>query len=484
MTALDLLLIGAYLAVITLIGAVSGKGQKTGVAYFLADRSMHWLPAGITMTAVSISAITFIGMPGQAFKSDWTFLQIYMAIPLACWLVCKLLLPHYSRLQVGTAYEYLESRFDRATRLWASAQFQLILCGSTGVVIYAPAIMLAEMTGFSVAASILIVGAVTTLYTMLGGIKGVIFTDLLQAFLLIAGWAVVAVFLLQMLPGGIGAAWQTAATNHKLRLFDFSLDPRVPATFWSGAIAMLFTHLALAGVNQTQVQKFLTIGGMEGGRRAILFHGFTQLAVYVMFFALGTLLFVYYRSGAASLPQGTAPDRVLPFFIMHALPAGWRGLLIVAVFAPAMSTTSSALNSLASVTVLDFLGERSGSTVIKAKAATLIWGMVVMGAGLLAWQLGSILELIVKVNSYFYGCLLGVFLLGIMTVRANAAGARCGLLAGMAAVLFCAAWQPALWIWFGGIGCLCTMAAGYGWSLWKVGKTDELRYRSAERARH
>ena len=173
------------------------------MAYFLADRSMHWLPAGITMTAVSISAITFIGMPGQAFKSDWTFLQIYMVIPLACWLVCKIFLPHYSRLQVGTAYEYLETRFDRHTRLWASALFQLILCGSTGVVIYAPAIMLAEMTGFSVAASILIVGAVTTLYTMLGGIKGVIYTDLLQAFLLVAGWAVVTLFLLQLLPGGM-----------------------------------------------------------------------------------------------------------------------------------------------------------------------------------------------------------------------------------------------------------------------------------------
>src|SRR5262249_48944783 len=153
----------------------------------------------------------------------------------------------------------------------------------------------------------------------------------------------------------------------------------------------------------------MTIANMEGGRRAILFHGFTQIAVYVMFFALGTLLFVYYRSGGAHLPAGTASDRVLSFFIMRELPAGWRGLLIVSVFAPAMSTTSSALNSLASATVLDFMSGRPGSTVLRAKVATLVWGTVVMGAGLLAWQLGSILELIVKVNSYFYGCLLGVF---------------------------------------------------------------------------
>src|SRR5262249_9113606 len=158
-------------------------------------------------------------------------------------------------------------------------------------------------------ASVLIVGAITTLYTMLGGIKGVIYTDLLQAFLLLAGWAVVVVFIVHMLPGGLPAAWQTAVANDKLRLFDFSLDPRVPVTFWAGTIAMLFTHLALAGVNQTQVQKFLTISSMAGGRRAILFHGFTQIAVYVMFFALGTLLFVFYRTGGPNLPAGTAPDR-------------------------------------------------------------------------------------------------------------------------------------------------------------------------------
>src|SRR5690242_4686538 len=191
MATSDVLVMAAYFAVVIALGTFAGKKQSSGLTYFLADRSIHWLAAGITMTAVSISAITFIGMPGQAFKSDWTFLQIYMVIPLAAWLVCKLFLPRYSRLQVATAYEYLETRFDRTTRLWASGLFQLILCGSTGVVIYAPAIMLAEMTGFSVAASVLIVGAVTTVYTMLGGIKGVIYTDLLQAFLLVAGWAVV-----------------------------------------------------------------------------------------------------------------------------------------------------------------------------------------------------------------------------------------------------------------------------------------------------
>jgi SSS family transporter len=482
MTAIDLFVVVLYLAVVTVIGSLCGKGQKTGLAYFLADRSVHWLPAGITMTAVSISSITFIGMPGQAFKSNWTFLQIYMIIPLASLLVCRVFLPVYSRLNVSTAYEYLETRFDLRTRLLAGGVFQLILCGSTGVVLYAPAIMLAEMTDFSVVRSMVIVGAITTIYTIVGGVRGVIYTDILQAIVFMTGWLLAFVFILKALPGGAGQAWTVAVEHDKLRVFDFSLDPRIPATFWSGMIAMLFVHVALMAVSQTQVQKFLTIAGMRGGRRAILFHGFSQLAVYVAFFALGTLLFVFYQINTGRLPDGISSDRVFPFFIMRELPTGVRGFLIAAAFAPAMSTISSALNSLSNVTVVDFLDRlRPGDTIRRAKLFTAVWGIAVMGAGLLAWRLGSILELIVKVNSYFYGCLLGVFLLGIFTVRGNARGASVGLAAGMFAVMLCSALQPDLWIWFGAIGCLVCFSIGYFSS---PGKFDELRYRSPERARH
>jgi SSS family transporter len=482
MATIDLLVKALYLVTVTVLGSICGRGQTTGISYFLASRSVHWLPAGIAMTAVSISSITFIGMPGQAFKSDWTFLQIYMTIPIAALLVCNVFLPVYSRLNVVTAYQYLETRFDLRTRLAAAALFQLILCGSSGVVLYAPSIMLAEMTGFSVARSILIIGVITTVYTMLGGVRGVIYTDILQAAVFMGGWALAVVLILNALPGGVTQAWQAAASHDKLRVFDFSLDPRLPATFWSGTIAMLFTHVALNGVSQTQVQKFLTVSSMRGGRTAILFHGVTQLGVYVAFFALGTLLFVFYQIHAGRLPRNIAADRVFPFFIVREAPPGWRGFLIAAAFAPAMSTLSSGLNSLASVTVMDFLDRlHPGDTVRRAKVCTALWGFVVMGAGLLAWRLGSILELVIKINSYFYGCLLGLFLLGMFTTRCSARGALLGLATGMAAVLACSALQPELWIWFGAIGCLVCFCAGY---ILSPGKFDELRYRSPERARH
>jgi Na+/proline symporter len=338
------------------------------------------------------------------------------------------------------------------------------------------------VSGFSVIASVLLVGAVTALYTVLGGVKAVIYTDLLQALLTMVGWAIVVVFIARALPEGLPGAWQVAIEHDKLRFFDFTWDAHVPATFWAAMTAMFFTHLALAGVNHTQVQKFLTVASLQGGQRAILLHGVMQLGVYFAFFGLGTLLFVFYQAYPGRLPAGIGDDRVLPAFIMRELPDGVRGLLVTAVFAAAMSTISSAINALASATVVDFLESRGArTTILQAKLVAALWGVIVVAAALLAWRLGSILELIVKVNSYFYGCLLGVFLLGIFTQKTDGRGARLGLLASMIAVLLCSIWSPSLWIWFGGIGCLVCCAVGYTCSSWKL---DEIRSHPPQRTRY
>lgn len=465
MTWIDYLVLFAYFVSATAIGLYFGKGQKSGLTYFLGDRSIHWLPAGITMTAVSVSTITFIGMPGQSFKSDWTFLQIYMVLPLACWIVSVLFLPVYTRFQVVTAYEFLEHRFNLNTRLLASAIFQLIICGSTAVVIYAPAIMLSEMAGVSVTASIWIVGAVTTLYTMLGGIKGVIYTDMLQTFVFMLGWLVAVCFIIASLPGGFVDLWIPAIEQGKLRTFDFSIDMQNPATFWAGLIAMLFTHLALNGVNQTQVQKYLTVSSLQGGQRAILFHGISLLLVYVAFFALGTMLYLFYAARPGTLPANISPDRVFPHFIMKELPAGLRGFLVAGAFSAAMSTLSSALNSLANVTVVDFIDRfHPGNTLRRAKVLTVVWGAIVVCAGMLAVRMGSILELIVRVNSYFYGCLLGAFLLGMASKRANSQGVFVGILASIITIVLSAILWPGYWIWFGALGCAVCIVVGYSFS--------------------
>ncbi|MEW5979953.1 MAG: sodium/solute symporter [Acidobacteriota bacterium] len=467
MSSSDYLVIFGYFALVTATGVLCGRGQKSGVAYFLGNRSIHWIPAGITMVAVGVSTVSFIGMPGQSFKSNWTFLQVYLAIPIASWVVCRVFLPVYNRMAVTTAYEYLEHRFDVRTRLLASAVFQITLCGSTGVVIYAPSIILSEITGLPVAGAILLVGSLTTFYTMAGGVKGVIYTDILQAFVFMGGWLFAVWFIVKALPGGIGYAWSVAIAEQKLRVFDFSTDPSVPSTFWAGVVGMLFTHLALTGINQAQVQKFLTVSGMTAGRRAIMFYAFGIVAVYICFFGLGTLLFVLYGSRPGALPSHIAADQVFPYFITTELPNGIRGFLIAGSFSAAMSTVSSALNSLASATVVDFLDRwRSGNTVVRARLSTVLWGAVVTLAGLLAWRLGSILETIVMVNSYFYGCLLGTFLLGMLTKGVRAKAAIAGLLGSIATVLLFAIFRPEYWVWFGAIGCLACLTIGYAVSGW------------------
>ena len=482
MTSFDYTVLVLYFAFVAVIGSWAGRGQKSGVAYFLADRSLHWLPAGITMIAVSVSAITFIGMPGQSYKADWRFLQLYLMIPVAAILTCRIFLPRYTQMGVETAYEFLERRFDLRTRLLASGLFLVIIAGTGGIVLYAPAIVLSEMTKLSVVQSIFLIGVVTAVYTMLGGVRGVIYTDILQAGVFISGWLASVWSILRGLPGGISGAWNIATDNGKLRLIDPAFDLSVPATLWSGVIAMLFTHLALMSVNQKQVQKYLAARGEQNGRRAILFQGVGLLGVYIAFFSLGTLLFVFYRVHSASLPDGIAPDRVFPYFIMHELPQGLRGFVIAGAFAAAMSTMSATLNSLANVTVIDFWDRyRPGNTVRRAKLATALWGAASILAGVLAWRLGSILESIVKVNSYFYGCLLGIFLLGALSPSANAVGACAGLLISVCVVLAFAWLEPEIWVWFGAIGCVVSFASGY---LVSTLNLHELRPRSPQRARN
>ncbi len=458
MSSLDYGVIALYLLVSMLIGSLAGRGTRTGASYFLADRSVHWFPVGITMTAVSISTITFIGMPGQAFQSDWTLLQIYLAIPIAAVIICRYFLPRYSEAKVATAYEYLERRFDRRTRLYASAVFLLILCGSTGVAVYAPAILLAEMSDLSVPASILLITLFTAIYTVIGGVKGVIYTDMLQAAVFLGGWAVAVVYILNAIPVGASQVWSDALQGGKLRTFDLSLNSSV--NLWAGLIGMLFTHVALSGVNQSQVQKYLTVSSLDAGRRAIVFHGVMLVAVYIAFFALGTLLFVFYKVHPSQLPANTPGDRVFPFFIVHEMPAGLRGFLTAGAFAAAMSTISSGLNTLANVTVVDFL-ERWGLGVRAARLITASWTVVVIGAGILAFRMGSLLELIVKINSYFYGCLLGMFVLGMFSRKGTGAGARAGLLVSMTVIVLLAWWTPDLWPWFGLVGCVVSLAVGY-----------------------
>ena len=346
-----------------------------------------------------------------------------------------------------TAYELLEYRFDVKTRLLASAVFQLIICVSTGVVIYAPAIMLAEMSGFSVMASIWIVGIVTTVYTMFGGIKSVIYTDILQTLVFMAGWFVAVLFILAALPGGITDAWTMAAEQGKLRVFDFSTELQNPGDDL-GRIDRHDVRASGPQRRQSGPGAEVSVGFQREGRAACHLVSRLLPAGRVRGLLCARDAVVCVLPDAAGKSSRTTFTRIgcFPYFIVHEVPVGLRGFLIAGAFSAAMSTLSSALNSLANVTVVDFLDRfRPGNTVRRAKVLTVVWGGVVIGAGLLAVRFGSILELIVKVNSYFYGCLLGVFLLGMGSKRGDQPGGPLWVCStSMVTILLCAYFRPGL----------------------------------------
>jgi SSS family transporter len=269
MSAADYLILAAYLAVVTLVGSVCFRGQKSLSDFFLGRRNIPWWAAAFSGIATVLSAISFLGAPGQAFKSDLRFLQYRLATPAAIFIIGWIMIPFFYRLRVYSIYEYLEARFDLKTRLVASTQFFVLKVLFLGIAIYAPALLFVQMTGLPLVWVVVGIGLFTTLYTTVGGVKAVIWTDTLQLLILFGGLAVAASVILQR-TGGAAAVQAVAESRHKLRLFDFPLDPRSEFTLWGGLIGGIFVLLSQYRVNQAELQKMLTTSSVARSRVALI----------------------------------------------------------------------------------------------------------------------------------------------------------------------------------------------------------------------
>jgi Na+/proline symporter len=252
MSTADYLILAAYLGAVTLVGSLFFRGQKSLSDFFLGHRNIPWWAAAFSGIATVLSAVSFLGAPGQAFKSDLRFLQYRLATPVAIFVIGWIMIPFFYRLRVYSIYEYLESRFDLKTRLVASTQFFVLKVVFLGIAIYAPALLFVQMTGLPMVWVVVAVGLFTTLYTTVGGVKAVIWTDTLQLLILLGGLGVSAWVILQR-TGGVPVVWAIAQSRHKLRLFDFSLDPASEFTFWGGLIGGIFVLLSQYGVNQAEL---------------------------------------------------------------------------------------------------------------------------------------------------------------------------------------------------------------------------------------
>ncbi len=465
---LDLAIIALYLVGITLFGLRFRKKQRTLRDYFLADRNIPWWAIGLSIVAAETSTLTIISIPGLAYDTNLTFLQVIMGYILGRIIISFVLLPHYFRGDLYTAYELIERRFGKRLRTLTASLFLLTRAAAEGVRVYAVSIVVAIALGTGEIASIAIITALTLIYTFEGGLSAVIWTDVVQTGIYIGGTLIGVFTILHLVPGGWPGIHDLAVHANKLRVFDFDPNFWKPYTFWSGLIGGAFFVTASHGTDQLIVQRLLAARSQRQSVTALLSSGLVIFAQFALFLIVGVMLWAYY--GLPSSAFGKA-DYIYPKFIVTRMPHGISGLLIAAILAAAMSNLSAALNSLSSSSMMDFFlrrhPEADNRTQMRwSRISTFFWALLLFALAVLSLhKVSRVVEVGLGIASVAYGALLGVFLLGVLTKRANELGSMVGMLFGFSVNLYLWLGTKTPWTWYVPIGATVTFAIGYAASL-------------------
>jgi len=524
------------------------KDSRELDGYFLAKRSIPWWAAGISVMATQLSAITMIGTTGQGYTDGLRFIQFYFALPLAMVVLCVTLVPFFYNSGVYTAYEYLEKRFDAKTRSFTSLLFLISRGMSCGAVISAPAVVLSLVLDWNLTATALAISLPAVVYTMVGGVQAVTWTDVKIMAIIVFGLVAVVVTAIVGVPVGVGDGLSIAAATGRLRTFDFSFDLTNQYTFWSGTIAALFLFCSYFGTDQSQVQRYLTARSVDEARHSLLMSAYWKIPLQLLVLLLGVLVFVFYiftpppllfsdyevgrlkrgehaaayaalesefatalaarraaatglaearhgdparvepgraavrstnaeidriRARASALVREANDDRrfsdvnyITPTFILTQLPVGLVGLLMLAIIMAATDTIAGELNSLSTATVIDFYRRWAKPTASDAhyltvsKIATGLWGVFACAVAVWAAALGSLIEVVNRIGSFFYGSILGVFILAIAVPFAGGTGAFVGLIAGMVSVAWVASYTNVAFLWQNVVGAVAVVAVG------------------------
>jgi len=458
-----------YLGALLLMGFYFARRGRSTEDFFLAGRRIPWWAAGLSIFGTQLSAITFMAIPAKTYATNWHYFMATMGIVAIAPLIIVFFLPFYRRLNVTSAYEYLERRFNVVVRLFGSAAFVLMQVGRMGVVLFLPAMALSAVTGFDVKLCILLMGVIATLYTVLGGIEAVIWTDVLQVFVL-GGGAVAALAVALVHSGGAGEALAVAQANDKLDVFLLSWDYRVPA-LWVivvGYLGLLTPYAA----DQAVVQRYLTTRDETRAAKAIWTNALLAIPATLIFFSLGTALYVFYKNSPGLLGPTHGTDAILPWFVALQLPAGVSGLVIAGLFAASMSSLDSSMNSAATVLTTDFLkrfrpGVSDRAWLHAARGLTLGLGVIGTGTALLmaSSDVKSLWDQWIAIVGLFGGSLAGLFVLGVFTRRANGVGAVAGALASAGVLYLVTHFTQAHYFLFGPIGIVTCVGVGYAASL-------------------
>ncbi len=413
----------AYITAMIGVGVLFARRQKSAQDYFLGGRKLPWLAVGMSMYASVTSAMTFMGLPGLAFSQNIALIVVALMSPLIAPVLIFLIYPLYRKLNLTTSYEYIALRFGRNARVAVSGLFVLARLSWLGTVIYAPALALHVTTGIPQVVAIVIIGLLATVYCALGGLSAVVWTDVPQ-FLIMMGGAIWIITLLSgMVPDGLAGILREGHMADKLAVFDWTLQPGA-MTALGVAIAYAFMLVQDYGVDQVSVQRLMAVKSDRGVTRAIIFNAAVDFFIISLLLVIGLGLFVFYQAHPGSLPEGVVGDRVLPWFILHELPVGVSGLIIAALFAAAMSSVDSGLNSLSTVILNDIVpSDRHPPTVHAARILTVALGIFATVVAMFIYQhIGGIIKAFYTFMGLFSAPVLALFLLGMITRRASFAG--------------------------------------------------------------
>lgn len=470
----------AYLVGIVLMGVYLTRRNRNTGEFFLGGRQVPWWAAGLSIYGTQLSSITFMAIPAKAYATDWTYALINACIVLVAPVVVFYYMPFFHRLNVTTAYEYLEKRFNRFVRLFCSALFILFQLGRLAVVLFLPAIALATVSDMNIYLCILLMGVLAIAYTMMGGIQAVVWTDVVQSVVLLGGAVVCLALAIAGADGGFGGLWEVAQRDSKFRLFDGTWD-FTTATVWVLMLGNFASVLATYTTDQTVIQKYLTTPDVRRSARSIWTNALLTIPSTIIFFGIGTALYVYYSSHPAQLNPHLPTDAIFPWFMAQRLPVGVAGLLVAALFAAAQSTLSSSMHSMATALIVDFYQPlrphaSDQSRLRLARLLTCLLGLAGTGAALAmaTYNIKSLFDVFLTLLSLLGGSLAGIFALGIFTRRANGWGALAGGLASAGLVVLVRALTPVHFFLYAAIGMASCVATGYGVSLALGGTKQDL----------
>jgi SSS family transporter len=466
--AVDCVVLAAYLIVAVALGLWVGRGSRDLAGYVLAGKDLPWWALLGSIVATETSTATFLSVPGLSYKQggDFRFLQLAMGFFLGRCLVVVLLLPAYFRGDIVSAYEVLAQRFGRGSRWTASALFLVARNLGDGLRLFLAAIALERAVGLSLTACIVLISAVTIVYTLFGGMRSVVWNDCLQFAVYMVGGIVALLIIVGRIPGHWQHLHAFAMENHKLRLFDFTWDQTSEYTFLAGIIGGAFLTLGTHGTDQLMVQRYLAARSFRDAARALILSGVVVIVQFALFLLVGIALACFFQQFPApeAIERG---DAAFAEFIVHHMPRGLAGLTLAAVFAAAMSTLSSSLNSSATVAVCDFgsFGDTTKSStngLLWCKRMTVVFGVIQIAVAVAAqYYSESVVKDALAIAGLVAGMLLGVFLLGTLTRRVGEAGAMLGMLCGLAGVAVAKFATDVAWPWYSVIGAVTTFA--FGW---------------------